>query len=250
MQLLPLHFARLMKRSGTIGVVIALCQEARTLARELDDGGNITHSEGRLLVCVGGIGAARARSAAQRLLSDGASALLSWGVAAALVPDLKAGSLLVPTAVIDADRALLPVSGAWRRRIDSPATLDARPIAEVRSMLHTPAQKHALGKSLQAAAADMESAAVARIAQQAQVPFLAVRAIVDEASMAVPTWLMSCMDDQGRVDVARVAGQLLRHPRDAIDVSRLARGFRAARATLREFSAHHLQQLLVGPGGP
>lgn len=233
-----------MKVERSVGVVIALRQEARTFARGLDDSGAVTRVEEHLLVCVGGVGAARARSAAQHLLSHGASALLSWGVAAALVPDLEPGSMLLPSTIIDADGTVLPVSGAWRNRIQNPSPFDARPLAEARSVLATPAQKHALAQLLRAAAADMESAAVAKVAQQAQVPFLAVRAIADDCTLVVPTWLMSCMDERGRVEPARLIGQLLRHPRHGIDVLRLARGFHAAHVALRRFRAHHLQQLM------
>jgi len=232
-----------MKIEHSIGVVIALRQEARTFARGLNDGG-VTHVEEHLLVCVGGVGAARARSAAEQLLLHGASALLSWGVAAALAPGLEAGSILLPNAIVDADGAVLPVSGPWRNLIQRVSPFDARPLAEARSILATPAQKQALGHLLHAAAADMESAAVAKAAQQAEVPFLAVRAIADDCTMTVPTWLMSCMDARGRVEATRLAGQLLRHPGDAIDVSRLARGFHAAQTALRRFRAQYPQQLL------
>ena len=177
--------------SPSIGLVIALPQEARMFARDLPEANEVARVDEHLLVCVGGVGPTRAQSAAQLLLARGASALMSWGVAAALVPDLKSGSVLLPRAVIGFDGAVFPVDSVWHERVRESATFDVRPIAEARSMLATSAQKRALGDAAHAAAADMESAAVARVARQAGAPFLIVRAIADDCEMAMPAWLIS-----------------------------------------------------------
>jgi len=230
---------------ATVGVVIALHQEARMFARRMNGDGTITRIDEHLLVCVGGVGATRARSAAQSLVANGASALLSWGVCGALVTGLEPGSLLVPGAIIDADGTSLPVSGAWRARLDNVSSLDVRAIAETRSLLVTPAQKQALARSRHAVAADMESAAVARLAHQARVPFLAVRAVADDCAMFVPAWLTSCTDARGRIELSSFGSELLRHPRDVARLPRLMRGFTAALAALRRFREQRLQQLLL-----
>jgi adenosylhomocysteine nucleosidase len=240
----PIALCRIMLEKS-IGIVIALPQEARMFVHGRHDNGKVVRVDELLLVCVSGVGAVRAQSAAQSLLARGASALMSWGVAAALVPELKAGSLLLPHAVISADGAILPVCGTWHRQFREASSPDIRPIAETRSLLASPAQKRELGQTLQAAAADMESAAVARVAQQAQVPFLVVRAVADDFTMSVPTWLMRCMDARGRVHTARLLAQLVRHPRDAIAVARLAHAFSVAQSALSGFKARHLQRSLV-----
>src|SRR6478735_4556037 len=106
-----------MKLDRRIGVVIAIAQEASMFPRH--DIGEVVRVHEHLLVCVGGVGAQRAQAAAQLLLARGASALLSWGVAVALAPDLKAGRVLLPRAVIAADGTLLPVSSAWHEEISA-----------------------------------------------------------------------------------------------------------------------------------
>jgi adenosylhomocysteine nucleosidase len=226
-----------------IGVVIAIAQEARMFPRH--DIGEVAQVNEHLLVCVGGVGAERAQAAAQLLLARGASALLSWGVAVALAPDLKAGCVLLPRAVIAADGTLLPVSSAWHEAISANSGLDVRPIAEARFLLATPEDKRAFGQAQHAAAADMESAAIGRVAQHAQVPFLIVRAIADDCAMQVPAWLMSCMNPRGQVRAARFFAQLLQHPRDAVAVARVARAFAAAQAALTGFNRRHLQAPLA-----
>jgi adenosylhomocysteine nucleosidase len=214
-------------------------------ARTVNGDGAVTRVDDGLLLCVCGAGATRAESAAQCLVANGASALLSWGVCGALVTGLEAGTLLVPGAIIDSDGTALPVSSAWRDRLNNVSSLDVRPIAETRSLLATPAQKHALARSRHAIAADMESAAVAKLARQARVPFLAVRAVADDCAMSVPAWLTSCMDARGRIELGTFRGLLLRNPRDVNEISSLARGFGAALAALRRFREHHLHQLLI-----
>jgi len=230
---------------SSIGVVIALPQEARMFTRDLSEANEVVRVDRHLLVCVGGVGAARAQAAAQLLLAQGASALISWGVAAALVPDLKSGNVLLPRTIVGCDGVVFAVDIAWHARLQQVAAFDTRPIAEARSILATGAQKRALGDLAQAVAADMESAAAARVAQQAGVPFLVVRAIADDCEMALPAWLMHCFDTQGRVRGRRFLAHMLRHPLDIVAVARLARAFAAAEHSLRRFKANHLQHPLI-----
>ena len=230
---------------SSIGVVIALTREARMFALDLPEANEVVRVDPQLLVCVGGVGGACAQAAAQLLLARGASALMSWGVAAALVTDLKSGSLLLPRTVIGCEGAVFPVDISWHGRLRELASFDVRSIAEARSILATSAQKRAFGDTTQAVAADMESAAVARVAQQAGVPFLVVRAIADDCEMALPAWLMRCMDVRGRVRGWRFFGQMLRHPFDVVAIARLARAFAAAESSLRQFKTKHLQHPLI-----
>jgi adenosylhomocysteine nucleosidase len=223
----------------TIGIVIALPQEASMFPSH--DAGTVVRVDARLLVCVGGVGAAHAQAAARRLLESGANALMSWGVAVALTPDLKAGRMLLPRAVVAADGIVFPVTGAWHEQFHDEAALDVRPLAEAVRLLATPHEKRALGQALQAVAADMESAAVARVAQQAAVPFLVVRAIADDCETPVPGWLLSCVSARGRLRTVHLFSQLLRHPRDVVAVARIARAFFCARSALRGFRVRHLQ---------
>src|ERR1043166_3029832 len=97
----------------SIGIVAALTREARTLTRARLIPGDIEKISPHLLVCVSGMGASRARVAAQALLNAGASALMSWGVAASLVPELKSGTLVLPRLVFAADGVAMPVDAAW-----------------------------------------------------------------------------------------------------------------------------------------
>src|SRR3954447_10206366 len=228
----------------SIGVVIALPQEARMFARALHEANEVARVDPHLLVCVGGVGPDCAQTAARLLLARGASALISWGVAAALIPDLKSGSLLLPQTVVGAHGELFSVTASWHRHMQE-ASFDTRPIAEAASMLAIGAQKRALGDTTHAVAVDMESASVARVAHQAGVPFLVVRAVADDLETALPAWLTGCFDAYGRMRGWRFLAQVLRHPHDILAVARLARAFAAAENSLRRFKTKHLQHPLI-----
>lgn len=224
-----------------IGVVTALPQEAQALGAMPADVDGLALIDAQWLVCVSGMGAARAEAAARRLLAQGASALLSFGVAAALSSELTSGHIVVPAVIIDRDGTLLPTHPGWRERVCAKATFDTRPIIEATAVLGTPEQKRELAATTHAVAADMESAAVARVAQSAGAPFIAVRAIADDLDTAVPAWLTQGIDERGRIRPGPMALQLLTHLPEVGRVLRLARGFTVAQKALTRFHAEHLQ---------
>jgi adenosylhomocysteine nucleosidase len=224
-----------------IGVVTALPQEARALGAMPADGEGIALIDAQWLVCVSGMGAARAEDAARRLLAQGASALLSFGVAAALSGELQTGHIVVPQVIIDRDGTLLPTHARWRECVCAKTSFDARPIIEAPAVLGTSAEKRAFASTTHAIAADMESAAVARVAQRAGAPFIAVRAIADDLDTAVPAWLEHAIDERGRIQPGRMTWQLLTHLGEAGSVMRLARAFGTAQKALARFHTDHLQ---------
>jgi len=224
----------------TVGIVAALSQEARSLSPRLPEPGAVGGIGEHLLIAVSGIGPSRARLAAQALVAKGASALMSWGVAAALVPELKSGTVLLPRSVFAADGVSMPVDAPWHDRMFKTGTFDVRPIAHARSVL-TSADKRVLAEQLPAVAADMESAAVGRVAQESRVPFAIVRAIADEAHMRVPGWLTNCLDEDVRIRILAIGSQLFRNPLDAAALVLLARAFTKASAALSRFKMQHLR---------
>src|SRR5581483_2441396 len=93
-----------------IAVVVGMRAEAR-LARRLG-----------WPVVVGGGSAAGAETAAQLAVSDGAAALVSFGLAGGLDPALRPGTILVPDAVI-ANRVPIPTDAALSQRLGGAARL-------------------------------------------------------------------------------------------------------------------------------
>ncbi len=220
-------------RTMHLGIVAAFDREARMLTGRA---GLLRDFQGQAQVAIAGMGADRARAAGERLLNSGATALLSWGVAAALDRELEPGSLLMPRTIVATDLSERAVSPDWHSalcaRLADKFVIHTEPLAESTLVLSTPAQKRALLLRSMAVAADMESAALAALAQTAHVPFVAIRAVSDRADTRVPLWLSAVVDGAGRLSLRRVIKDFLLRPRDWVAVSHVASGFCAARATL------------------
>ena len=84
-----------------LGIVVSLPWELKSLTRETIPIGAWKAISANILVALSGIGAERAYTAGSVLVSQGATALLSWGYAAALDDRLKAGCLLLPERIIE-----------------------------------------------------------------------------------------------------------------------------------------------------
>lgn len=66
-----------------------------------------------------------------------------------------------------------------------------------------------MGEATGACAADMESAAIARVAANAGIPFIAIRAIVDPIYFSPPDALLSAVYPDGGVDFIRLISLLI-----------------------------------------
>jgi len=192
---------------------------------------------GRLAVEVSGIGATGARRAARRLADLGVDALASWGMAAGLDPRLEAGVVVVPTRLIGSPEHTFPPDRAWRQRLlgrlTGRVTVCGDPLVDTPTVLETAAAKAAIFERTGAAAADMESAAVAQVAAERGLPFVAVRVILDPAGLALPRGLGRAVDDRGRVQPAQVLIRCLLDPLGWPRWAVLVHGFLAARRAMR-----------------
>ena len=103
--------------------------------------------------------------------------------------------------------------------------------------IDTPADKAAAFRNTGAAAVDMESAAVAQIAAKHNLPFIAVRVIVDTAADTLPRAVVAA-SRAGRVRFARLIGGLILAPREIAPLIRLAQRYRIAMRSLRVVGAH------------
>ncbi len=164
---------------------------------------------------VAGANAARAEALAQALLSRGANALISIGIAGGLDPDCRPGVVVVATAVTEPGGLSIPTHDDWRTRVAAALnTRDVRvaPIAGIDFMATSPHQKADLFRKTSAAAVDMESHGVARAAARQSVPFLALRVIADPASRALPASVAAGLGSDGAVQPLATAAAVLAHP--------------------------------------
>lgn len=224
-----------------LGIVVALAAEARTLGLSRYRRSELIPLSQQVVVCVSGIGPARARVAGERLIAHGADAILSWGTAAALDNKLAPGHLVLPHSVVSTDRDPGPVSRDWRQqlhdRLGARFPVSDQPLLETNHVLVQPAQKQRLFQESGAAAADMESAELSAVARDAAVPFAALRVIADSADTTIPQWITGSIDSFGRVRLVSMLLPFITHPADWPGILRLARDFRAAFNTLHAIGA-------------
>ena len=224
-----------------LGIVVSLPWELKSLTRQTIPAGECKRLTNDTLVALSGIGAERAHAASALLVSRGATALLSWGCAAALDDHLKAGSVMLPERVIGTMGESYPVSVEWHRRLYQtlsskyPVGTDA--LVESEAIVKTPDLKRTLAQRTQAVATDMESGAQARLARARRMPFVVVRVIVDTASTQMPENVMQALDREGAIQVGRFLARAFLRPADGVTLMKLGVQFNAARRTLKNISA-------------
>lgn len=192
-------------------------------------------------VICGGDGHNLATSLA-RAMAAGCGGLISFGVAGGLAPDLKPGTCVIGSAILD-DEEQRPTDARWAQRlmrIIPDAVLG--PIVGVREPIAHAAAKSALHRETGAVAVDMESHVVARAAAQHGVPLAAIRVVVDPVERTIPRSALAGTRADGTIDPVAVMRSLMRYPRDLAGLIRMSFDARAARATLVRGSA------LLGPG--
>lgn len=219
-----------------LGISAAMPGELTMLTRQRLALGECLRIGSGVVATLSGVGSARAREAGTELIAQGATALLSWGVAAGLDPGLAPGSLVLPRSIIAADLSVYPVDHEWHERLRHAlmpkVVYHTGALAESEGVVESAADKRELRMKTEADAADMESAALARLAHESGLPFCAVRAIVDPAGMALPRSILGAMDASGQVRLGKLLPKLLVHPGDWLALVRLGRYFRSARQTL------------------
>lgn len=223
-----------------VGVVVALLSEAKALGLRAPRPG-LNETAG-VLVHVSGIGAAAAALAAEVLVDRGCRALLSFGTAGGLAAALAPGDVVVPSEIIFMDGRVLATDAAWRSRLAAACAavdlelVDGRLLTTRQTLLNS-GVKYLAHTQSQAVAVDQESSAVADVAAAHGLPFLAVRAICDDAEATLPLAVIDGVDAYGRPKAGAMIGGLLKAPWQIMKLPGLASSFAAAERSLRSVHA-------------
>ena len=214
-----------MSQPAPLGIVVALLAEAQTL-----------RGVSGALVEISGPGPDNAAAAAERLLARGAGALMAWGTAGALVPGFSAGALLITAEVRDNEEQTPRQESAPLAEALAIACAKLSPARGLLCTVSRPlcqrSEKAELAQRTGALMVDMESAAVATIAQRAMRPFAAVRAVVDPFDFEIPPAALAGMGADGSSSPWPVLVGLMRNPGQLISLCRLGLHFRSALKTL------------------
>ncbi|WP_090284674.1 hypothetical protein [Nitrosomonas mobilis] len=219
-----------------IGIVVAMQAEARCIARQHFQLYQPIAVRDKLIVTLCGMGAQAAwRAAAELVDQHGVVALISFGVAGALDARLHSGDLVVPISVIN--EQVYATNGSLRanlvRRLSGDVNVIDSPLAGSEQVLTSEQEKLALAIRTGACAVDMESGAIATVAVDRNIPFIAVRAITDPVQYSPPAVLLGALHVDGRVKPLSLLVLLIRRQVHLTELLRLGGGMRAASATLK-----------------
>jgi nucleoside phosphorylase len=194
---------------------------------------------GVLLTGVGPKQAAFAASKAIEAQGDSLKFCVSSGFAGALRPDYTIGRVLAARGVfsekvhgdfqgraVECSAPLVSFAAELGATVVDGFYTAARVIVraeEKRHLAHT------------ADAVEMESFEVLRQAATCAIPAVAIRAISDTSGEEFPLDMNRIFDDQGKVSIPRVMGQVARHPRALPGLVRLGQRSRRAAESLTKF---------------
>ncbi len=223
-----------------IGVVTGLVSETRALAGV----------SGARALCLGP-GPDKAEAAARALLAEGARALVSAGICGALDPALRPGDVILPAHVVDRhqDGGTWPTAPGWHAAVVAALAANhgcpttGALLGSDRPVVSLEGKRH-LAERTGAVAVDMESHAVARVAADAGVPFLVLRAVADTAHDVLPSWLGGMLNRDGTPNAGVALRRLLAGPWRLPGLLRLAGRSRAAEQALAAVAA-----VLMTPSG-
>jgi adenosylhomocysteine nucleosidase len=197
------------RQSPRLGIVTGLVAEA-----------NIARAISPHVVSGGGV-AARTEAWTKHLIREGATGLVSFGIAGGLSPDLKPGTLIIASDVWSLDGAI-KIYEVWRVHLTSilPGSMVGR-IAGQNWIAASVEAKQGLAASSNALAVDLESHIVGRCAQAAGIPFAVIRAVADPADRALPPAALIGLNQDGSIAYGSVLKSVAAMPRQIPQLMKL-----------------------------
>ncbi len=193
----------------------------------------------RLIAVQSGLGRAAGFLAAAELgrQDKRLSGLVSIGFCGALDADIATGSIVLPNRIITADNECFDTDAAWVSAVAGKMTefplVTDRTIYCATETIETQAGKRATHSRCGACAVDMESAGIAHAATRFDIPFIAVRIVLDEAADTLPEATRNAVHSDGNLNIKGLLRGLASRPRDIGGLIRLASKSGKAQKQLR-----------------
>jgi adenosylhomocysteine nucleosidase len=252
-----------------LGLVVALPAEARALLGwgiwHKVDGWPVRRSRlknGSEILCIrSGVGMDQALQVSHTLIAQGVTTLASVGVSGGLHPDMKSGTLIIATSVLEQlenggeqnQNRVWDVDSTYTERLHAilsheGVVVHCGHVITTRDPLLTIEEKKSLYEKSQALAVDMESAVVARSAREKGLPFFALRTVCDTFDQPIPREVFNWVYDSRHPKALFIMGKLMRKPALISDVLRMGKDFKTALAALKLawqlLITHGLQDML------
>jgi adenosylhomocysteine nucleosidase len=211
-----------------LGIITGMHFEADILR---DAAQGIAEAQRPIIQCHG-LGRAAAFTATEDAIDRGAQALLSFGIAGGLDPDLLPGDIITPTYIRDGAKALFS-DAAWTARLQRETGSRAAPMAHASAVIMTRADKAQAFAATQGVATDMESYGVGEAALAHNLPFAVLRVIADTAWDPLPSAAVAAARTDGSINVMKSVFGAITRPWQIPALVRLGTRTNRARKTLR-----------------
>ena len=159
--------------------------------------------------------------------AEGATAVLSFGIAGGLDTGLEPGTLVVATRV-RAPGGAWPADSAWSSALVRANGARFGVVAGADAVVSAPDAKRSLRLKTDALVVDLESAVAAAFAVSRGLPFAVLRAVADTAEEVLPRAAAVGLSAAGRPAPGRVAMALLRRPGELPALVQVAKRSRTA----------------------
>lgn len=185
----------------TLGILCGFAAEAQ-VAKKLSP----------LVACSGAV-EALAMQRAEKLVQDGATALLSFGVAGGLADGLDSTTIVIPHEVKGKNGARWACDTALIRRFKNaaPSALHGAVYGSTH-LVPTPAKKKTLHAETNCMIVDMESHVIAMTADKYALPFAVLRGVSDSIEDTFPHAALVGLAPDGSTDMKAVYKSLLKNP--------------------------------------
>lgn len=179
-------------------------------------------------------------------MEAGCRSIISFGFAGGLAPELRAGDMIVASAIVDR-HSIRPTNAAWSNRLcQALPGSHYMPLLGVDMPIVDAAARREMHLSAGAAAVDTESHIMARFATAHGMAFAALRVIIDSVHRFVPEAALLAMRHDGTIDVAAMLAELTMRPSQTLGLLRLTMDLLLARSSLVR-ARHHLGSGVSAP---
>lgn len=196
----------------------------------------------RIATVESGLGYARARRAATALVETHTPKwLLSCGFAGALQDGMQVGNIVMVNSIVDQHGHEMNFD--LKVAANEAGGLYVGRLLTADQMIRTVVEKKALAEKHAAIAIDMETLAVAQVAKEHKIGFMAIRVISDDLSADLPPEVLSVVGDTGAVRVGAVLSSFVKRPGSVKDMWHLRQSAQHAAKNLAVFLDGVVHQL-------
>lgn len=148
-----------------------------------------------IILYIGGMGENNALKAMKILKTNGATSILSWGMCAAIAPNLKPGDIIMPNIIQDQNLSQYNQNTDYVNNIKSNKLQNIKiytdPLLHSSKIIYTPENKSKLFNKYQAIAIDQESFPIAMFCTKARLNYFCIRSVFDAQNYALPETIFS-----------------------------------------------------------